>query len=322
MNCDPVEVAVVIPCHNEVNSLPNLVAEISRVFFGDSRWSVTLIIVDDGSSDGTWKLVQPASENLHHIRIQGLRLVGHPGKALAQALGIREASDGSMVVFMDGDGQHAPSDLPGMLSQSLVSGLPVVSWRMDYKRRVTSRIGVGALRLCSSLLGVDFDPRESEFVALPAPIAGAIRADAQLGVLPLLAIVHARSKVTHFRVDIRPRLGDTQTVRWRVGDLWRKGLLHLLSDPWSSLPRIATACVVAVLGMLSYGLWVGIQSIMAGTFLGVASIIVFLSLMFAALTALAFVTLGLLVTQFQARAIWSSHGWITEKFDSSEGSRS
>jgi hypothetical protein len=298
------------------------VESIACVIGDDPRWRVTLIIVDDDSDDDTWNVIRVASENYLNLNIQGLRLTGHPGKAVAQALGVREASARSIVVFMDGDGQHSPTDLPRMLEQCFVSGMPCVGRRKEYKRRLISRIGVGALKLVGRPLGVDFDPRESEFLALPASAADAVRKDSQLGVVPILAVVRSRIEVAHFEFDVRPRLSDAQSSRWHIGELWRKGLLQLLSDPWKTLPRIAASCVAVMFGMLFYGLWVGLQALRSGNFLGIGSIIVLLTAIFAYLSILNLMTLGLVVTRFQARAISSSDAWITEKLNNQSGGAS
>ncbi|HSF35559.1 MAG TPA: hypothetical protein VLA70_05555, partial [Nocardioides sp.] len=73
----------------------------------------------------------------------------------------------------------------------------------------------------------------------------------------------------------------------------------LLANPWALLPRMAVAIAVTVVLLGSYGLGVGIASIVHGTFLGVGSVLVAIVLVFAVLAGLQLVTLGLVVVLFR-----------------------
>jgi glycosyltransferase involved in cell wall biosynthesis len=97
------KIAVVIPCLNEARTIARLVSEVKKIL-------PTVIVVDDGSIDGTEKLADDAgAEVLRHERTQGKGMALNIGLNRARAKGFIHA------LVMDGDGQHAPSDIPKFL---------------------------------------------------------------------------------------------------------------------------------------------------------------------------------------------------------------
>ena len=98
-------VSVVIPAHNEERALPALISGI-REHVPDAE----IIVVDDGSTDATAETARQAST----------LVITHPykiGNGAAVKTGMRHAT-GDTIVFMDGDGQHDPADLPALLGQA------------------------------------------------------------------------------------------------------------------------------------------------------------------------------------------------------------
>jgi len=96
--------SVVIPACNEATALPVLIKSISEVVP-----EAEIIIVDDGSSDDTSQVATGL----------GARVISHPyrkGNGAAVKSGARAAS-GEVLVFMDGDGQHRPEDIPRLLAR-------------------------------------------------------------------------------------------------------------------------------------------------------------------------------------------------------------
>lgn len=105
------EVAVVVPVHNEVESLAQLVAEIRAALDGEVDYEV--IYVDDGSDDGT-------AEHLRRLAAEfpPLRVVRHrerAGQSAAIASGVR-AARASWIATLDGDGQNDPADILPLLA--------------------------------------------------------------------------------------------------------------------------------------------------------------------------------------------------------------
>lgn len=98
------DVTVVIPARNEARNLATLLPELRRLY-PDYK----ILVVDDGSSDGT---AQVCAEN----GVEVLALPYGVGNGAAIKAGARAASS-ELLVFMDGDGQHRPEDVRGLLEQ-------------------------------------------------------------------------------------------------------------------------------------------------------------------------------------------------------------
>lgn len=97
-----------------------------------------LILVDDGSRDGSWDRIRELAIDRPWLR--GLRFLGNQGQTAAMAAGIEHAR-GDMIAFLDADLQNDPRDLPGMLAAILEGRADVVcGWRARRKDRTFSRI--------------------------------------------------------------------------------------------------------------------------------------------------------------------------------------
>jgi glycosyltransferase involved in cell wall biosynthesis len=105
------DISIVIPAYNEAESLKELSEWISRVMHENGfTWEV--IFVDDGSSDGTWEVI----ESLHAVdeRFTGLRFRRNYGKSAALNCGF-EIATGEVVITMDADLQDSPEEIPEMV---------------------------------------------------------------------------------------------------------------------------------------------------------------------------------------------------------------
>ncbi|MBA2565516.1 MAG: glycosyltransferase family 2 protein [Gemmatimonadetes bacterium] len=149
---DPLDLSIVVPVYNEVESVEELVAQvIASVREITARFE--LILVDDGSRDGTGELLKKISPGLAELRTIHLRR--NFGQAAALAAGF-DAARGRIVVTLDGDLQNEPRDIPKLL-QKMNEGYDVVSgWRADrqdhfFSRRLPS---VLANRLIARVTGV------------------------------------------------------------------------------------------------------------------------------------------------------------------------
>ena len=117
--------SIVIPVHNEADSLKTLHAEIDEVA-RTQGYDLEVIFVDDGSSDGTWQIVRQLAAA--DDRVGGIRLRRNFGKACALSAGFT-ASRGEIVFTMDGDLQDDPSEIPRFL-EYMGDDLDVVSgWK-------------------------------------------------------------------------------------------------------------------------------------------------------------------------------------------------
>ena len=105
------EVSVVVPVHNEVDSLAQLVAEIRAAL--DDQVDYELIYVDDGSSDGTAEQLRRLAAEFSPLRI--VRHRERAGQSAAIASGVR-AARATWIATLDGDGQNDPADILPMLA--------------------------------------------------------------------------------------------------------------------------------------------------------------------------------------------------------------
>ena len=120
------DLTIIVPLFNEAESLPELVRWINRTLDG-CGWEYEIIMVDDGSTDGSWKVVRELAEA--DGRIHGIRFRRNYGKSAALYHGFK-AAGGNVVVTMDADLQDSPEEIPEMYRMVTEDGWDVVSgWK-------------------------------------------------------------------------------------------------------------------------------------------------------------------------------------------------
>lgn len=115
------ELSVVIPCYNEAGRIEQTL-ELIRVYLDGTGRSYELILVDDGSVDGTLATMHAARERLSTVRV--LDLMSNRGKGRAVAHGVL-VSRGDTVLYTDADLSTPIEELDG-LERALVAGADVV----------------------------------------------------------------------------------------------------------------------------------------------------------------------------------------------------
>jgi len=156
-----IEVSIVIPAFNEAESLTALIDGLDAAV-SELGTPCEIVIVDDGSSDGTWKLLHDAS--LLNPRVVGLSLsrnFGHQGALLA---GLSRAR-GRAIISMDADLQHPPAIVPRLVREWRNGARVVRTIRRDEGiaspfKRLTSRQFYGAF---SFLTGIPMAAGMSDF---------------------------------------------------------------------------------------------------------------------------------------------------------------
>lgn len=115
-----------MPLLNEKESLPELTSWIERVM-KEHGWSYEIIMVDDGSRDGSWDTIRELAAS--NPDIHGISFRRNYGKSAALFCGFKEAS-GRVVVTMDADLQDSPDEIPEMYRMVVEDGYDVVSgWK-------------------------------------------------------------------------------------------------------------------------------------------------------------------------------------------------
>lgn len=127
---EALDLSVAIALYNEVESVPPLCEALDAVLSKIGR-SYEIILVDDGSVDGTWEALKAAKEKFAGLRL--IRFRRNFGQTAALAAGF-DYSRGRIIVTMDGDLQNDPADIPAMLQKMEAEDADVVSgWRKDRK---------------------------------------------------------------------------------------------------------------------------------------------------------------------------------------------
>lgn len=123
------DISVVVPLYNEEESLPELVQWIDRVA-GSNNLSYEIILIDDGSTDKSWSVVETLKTQ--YPQIKGLSFLRNYGKSAALYEGFKMA-EGEVVFTMDADLQDSPDEIPQMRRMILEEDYDLVSgWK---KRR-------------------------------------------------------------------------------------------------------------------------------------------------------------------------------------------
>jgi glycosyltransferase involved in cell wall biosynthesis len=129
---NPPDISIVVPAFNEAKSLAQLLEKIHALKLSQTE----IIVVDDGSNDGTAEIALSAGANV----------VRHPyniGNGAAVKSGMR-AAQGRLIVLMDGDGQHQPEDLPKLLAEAanyhMVVGARAKGSKLRFHRYVANSV--------------------------------------------------------------------------------------------------------------------------------------------------------------------------------------
>ncbi len=120
------DISLVIPLLNEEESLPELLSWIDKVM-KEHNYSYEVVLVDDGSRDGSWKLIEEQSQA--NPSIKGIRFKRNYGKSAALNSGFAVVS-GEVVITMDADLQDSPDEIPGLYKMIMDDGYDLVSgWK-------------------------------------------------------------------------------------------------------------------------------------------------------------------------------------------------
>lgn len=131
-----IDISVVVPSFNECESLSELCAWIRRVM-EKNGFKYEIIIVDDGSTDGSWNRILELSSS--DSCIHGIRFRRNYGKSAALFCGF-ERTVGDVVFTMDADLQDSPDEIPEMYNMIVRDGYDVVSgWKQHRKDNVLTK---------------------------------------------------------------------------------------------------------------------------------------------------------------------------------------
>ena len=131
------DISVVVPLYNEEESLPELVSWIHSVM-KENGFSYEILLVDDGSTDYSWSVIEELHESYPSIR--GIRFQKNYGKSAALHVGFQN-SRGKVVITMDADLQDSPEEIPGLYQMIIEEKYDLVSgWKKNRKDPLSKTI--------------------------------------------------------------------------------------------------------------------------------------------------------------------------------------
>ncbi len=265
---DVPRLSVVIPAMNEEGNIPVLHRAIADVLEA-ADISFELILVDDGSTDGTWQAIEALSER--DRRVVGLRHRRNFGKARGLATGFAAAS-GGLVLTMDADLQDDPAEIPRFLDK-LDEGFDLVSgWKQRRQdplgKTLPSRLFNATVRAVSGVPLHDFN---CGFKIYRADVVRTIRLYGELHrFTPVLA--HAEGfRVGELPVRHHPRRWGSSKYGW---SRLIKGFLDLLTVKFLTEYRQRPMHVLGVPGVVALatggliGLWLTTEKVFTGATIG------------------------------------------------------
>ena len=212
---------MVIPALNEADNLIETIPQAIAVLEG-MNVAYEVLVVDDGSTDGTSKVMRQLCTEYPNLR--AVRLRRNAGKAAALSIGFEMAKN-DIFVMMDADGQDEPREIPSLLAK-LDDGFDLVTGRREtrqdrFLKRHTSQLYNATTAWVSGVPGRDFN---SGLKVLRREVAESVDLYGELHrYLPVLASWSGFA-VTEIEVEHHPRLhGKT---KYSVARFWR-GLFDL-----------------------------------------------------------------------------------------------
>ncbi len=264
---NPVEamISIVVPLYREEENVPLLVAEVAEKLAGHAY---ELILIDDGSDDGTVEAAKKARASDDRVVLVQLRR--NFGQTAAMSAGFDRAR-GDYIVYMDGDLQTDPADILKLLERMCRDNLDMVNgWRKDRKddnlsRNLPSKIANLLIRSSTKVRMHDYG---CPMKLMRADVAKNLRIyGEQHRFLPALVDLYG-AKIGEEVVDHRPRLhgeskyGIGRTLRVLV-DLMLVVFFQRFTD--RPLQLFGPAGLIALVGGLFIDLYLTLDKLLFGS---------------------------------------------------------
>jgi glycosyltransferase involved in cell wall biosynthesis len=255
---DTVDVSVVIPVFNEAENVADLYRELTASLGAMSR-SYEILIVDDGSTDGTANALSALAAVDRRVRI--LRLRRNFGQTAAFSAGFDHA-EGRIVVTSDGDLQNDPADIPKLVAK-IDEGFDIVcGWRAERHDPLSKRIpSWWANRLISWATGVHLHDYGCSLKAMRSDVVEGLRLYGEMhrfipAVASWMGVTLAEIKVNHRpRTRGRSKYGLGRTLRVLLDLFTVKFLVAYGTRPahlFGLMGLVSGGAGVAILGHLAF----------------------------------------------------------------------
>ena len=260
--------SIVVPLHNEQENVTDLYDRLKAVMEASGE-TFEMVLVDDGSHDGTFGLLREIAAVDSRVTVVKLRR--NFGQTAGLAAGFDHAR-GEYIIAMDGDLQHDPADIPIFL-EKISEGYDIVSgWRKQridnlWLRRIPSKI---ANWMMAKLSGVEIHDFGTTYKAYRREILEQVPLYGELHrFIPALASWHGASII---EVPIRninrekgaSHYGISRTFRVFFDLITIRFLLRYLSRP---LHFFGTVGMLSILAGFACAGWLGVQKVLHNTHL-------------------------------------------------------
>ncbi len=284
------ELTIIVPCYNEEASLPQVIPDIIR-YCEDHNWK--LIIVNDGSRDGTAAIIQ---EFAGHPRVDIATHKVNRGYGAALATGLR-LSQSEYSVTIDADGQHSLEDIPALLETMKKENADLVIGRRVYDSNVVTYRSIGKWiirRIAKNLfpkmaikdLNSGFKLYKTRIAKLFTPYC-----PSSMAFSDFISLLHVNFDylVVEHPIRVKERIGGSSTISYKTAFETVQEILNLLILFKPLRFFVPLAGIVVIPGII-WGSWL----MLLGRGLSVASLLLIV-------TSLLMFSTGLLAEQGAVR---------------------
>lgn len=226
-----IDLSIVVPLYNEEESLPELMSWIHKVCT-EQQYSYEVIMVDDGSKDDSWAVVQELAKT--YSGLKGIRFQRNYGKSAALNEGFK-ASSGKVVITMDADLQDSPDEIPELMAMiqsgeyDLVSGWKKVRYDNAITKNLPSKLYNGVNRIVS---GIKLHDMNCGLKAYRRKVVKSIEVYGEMHrFIPVIAKQAGFPRIGEKVVQHRPRKYGVSKFGW---ERFINGFLDLLSIQFTS----------------------------------------------------------------------------------------
>ena len=220
------DISIVVPLFNEDESLPELAAWIERVMTAN-HYSYEVIMVDDGSNDNSWNVIEALASKNNCIR--GIKFQRNYGKSAALNEGFK-AAQGNVVITMDADMQDSPDEIPELHKMIMDEGFDLVSgWKKKrYDNALTKNLPSKLFNAtASNVSGIKLHDFNCGLKAYKNKVVKSIEVYGEMHrYIPLLAKWAGFRKIGEKVVEHRPRKFGVTKFGW---NRFVNGFLDLFS---------------------------------------------------------------------------------------------
>lgn len=242
------DISLVIPAKDEEESLPELCQWISRALTPHG-FSYEVILIDDGSTDDTWDVIEKISKEDNHIK--GLRFNRNYGKSAALQIGFRAAA-GDVIITMDADLQDSPDEIPDLYKMIKEDGYHLVSgWKKKRNDPLSKTIPSKFFNKVTSIIsGIKLHDFNCGLKAYDKKVIKNISVYGEMHrYIPVIAKWAGFKKIGEKVVEHRARKYGSTKFGW---ERFMNGFLDLLSITFVSKFRQKPMHFFGLLGTISF----------------------------------------------------------------------